>query len=167
MRYTLQKTWFWWWDYQHPLIPYHSHAMNNTATTKRHKEEYNARECSNTGCCAFNSYGVGEGCILCRLSVQYCKRNKWLLHCLFGPFRCYTTSNAATYSTVIENILSLGVGNRDRLFLKSGFEKCLSGGPQKSIGNNMRENKKIYLMIDISKILFKIFLKDRAVSFHL
>ena len=34
------------------------------------------------------------------------------------------------------------------------FEKSLSGGPQKSIGNIMYENKKISLIIDFVQLFF-------------
>ena len=47
------------------------------------------------------------------------------------------------------------------------FEKSLSGGPQKSIGNIMYENKKIDLIIDIAQKKSIFFSWDQAVSFLL
>ena len=103
----------------------------------------------------------GRGCYPCVYSIFLCGITLALFH---GSLRRKTASKAVTYSTQSTQDCRFPLNNN---LSQLGIKKSLSGGPQKSVGNIMYDNKNKDPIIDIVQKNFRKNLTDQAVSFHL
>ena len=103
-----------------------------------------------TLCLVFFMVVSGRGCFPCVYSIQYLLCGITLAF-LPGSLRWNTASKAVTYSTQSTQDCRFPLKNN---LSQLGIKKSLSGGPQKSIGNIMYENKKINLIIEKSANFF-------------